>query len=196
MEHIDIFLANYGYLAIFGLLMLGIVGPLIPDETILVLSGIAIHNGKLSFIPAIVAGSAGSLCGITLSYWLGRSGAVFIIERSPFLNRYIGRHQPVVDKWFRHYGTWTLFFGYFVAGLRHFTALTAGMSKLDFRTFAVWAWPGGIVWVVCFVSFGYFLGDRWEHIGHEIDRGFVIAGAAIVLAVVGIYLVRRTQKSR
>jgi len=38
LEHIDLFLAHYGYFAIFALLMLGIVGPLIPDETILVLS--------------------------------------------------------------------------------------------------------------------------------------------------------------
>jgi len=37
LEHIDLFLAHYGYFAIFALLMLGIVGPLIPDETILVL---------------------------------------------------------------------------------------------------------------------------------------------------------------
>lgn len=191
MEHIDYFLANYGYFAIFGLLMLGIVGPLIPDETILVLAGIAAHNGKLALLPAILAGAAGSICGITLSYWLGRSGMVYLLERSAFLNRYIGKHQPKVDQWFRRYGTWTLFFGYFIAGLRHFTALTAGMSKLDFRTFAVWAWPGGIIWVVCFVSIGYFLGDQWEHFSHELDRGVVIAAGVIAAAAAAIWLARR-----
>ena len=43
MHHVDQFLANYGYFALFGLVMLGIVGPLIPDETILIFAGIAVH---------------------------------------------------------------------------------------------------------------------------------------------------------
>ena len=34
MPDLNLFLAHYGYFAIFGLLVLGIVGPLIPDETI------------------------------------------------------------------------------------------------------------------------------------------------------------------
>ena len=193
MEHINYFLANYGYFAIFGLLMLGIVGPLIPDETILVLAGIAVHNGQLSFLPAIAAGSAGSLCGITLSYWLGRSGVIFLIERSPLLNRHLGRHLPKADVWFRRYGTWTLFFGYFIAGLRHFTALAAGMSKLNFRTFAIWAWPGGIIWVICFISIGYFLGDQWEHFGHLLDRGLLIAAVVVGIVALIVWLLRRRK---
>ena len=191
MEHINYFLANYGYFAIFGLLMLGIVGPLIPDETILVLAGIAVHNGQLSFLPAIASGCAGSLCGITLSYLLGRSGAIFIIERFAWLNRHLGRHLPKADVWFRRYGAWTLFFGYFIAGLRHFTALAAGMSKLSFRTFATWAWPGGIVWVICFISIGYFLGDQWQHFGHLLDRGILIAAVAIAIVALTVWLLRR-----
>ncbi len=194
MEHIDSFLANYGYFAIFGLLMLGIVGPLIPDETILVLAGVAVHNGKLGLIPTILSGCAGSLCGITLSYWLGRSGVVFLLERSAWFNKQIGSHQPKVDAWFHRYGTWTLFFGYFIAGLRHFTALTAGMSKLDFRTFALWAWPGGIIWVTCFIAIGYFLGDQWEHFGHALDRGALIAAIAVAVVGVIIWLLRRRKQ--
>ena len=62
--------------AIFALLMLGIVGPLIPDETILVLSGIAVHRGQLELKSTILAAFGGSLCGITLSYLLGRTGAI------------------------------------------------------------------------------------------------------------------------
>jgi len=180
MEHLDAFLANYGYLAIFLLLMLGIVGPLIPDDTILVMSGIAAHSGRLHWATTIAVAYAGSLCGITLSYTLGRAGLLRVIERWPFAHRWVGRHMPLVERWFDRYGKWTLFFGYFVAGLRHFTALTAGASRVDIRQFMLYAYPGGLLWVISFVTIGYFLGDQWEHLHQYFERGAVIALFVVV----------------
>jgi membrane protein DedA with SNARE-associated domain len=55
--------ARYGYFAIFGLLMLGIVGPLIPDETILVVAGLLARQGRLisrCWRQVIAAACAGS----------------------------------------------------------------------------------------------------------------------------------------
>lgn len=181
MEHIDAFLASYGYFAIFGLLMLGIVGPFIPDDTILVLSGLAAHAGKLDLHITIAVAYAGSLCGISLSYALGRAGGTQLIQKWPYAQRSIGKHMPTVERWFDRYGKWTLFFGYFVAGVRHFTALTAGMSRVNFRTFALFAYPGGFAWVVSFILIGYFLGDQWEHLRHQFERGAVVALVALVV---------------
>ena len=84
MHHVDQFLANYGYFALFGLLMLGIVGPLIPDETILIFAGIAIHSGQMQPVPTLLVAIAGSLCGINMSYMLGRTGVEFTrLKRIP-----------------------------------------------------------------------------------------------------------------
>jgi membrane protein DedA with SNARE-associated domain len=179
VEYLDHFLANYGYFAIFFLLMLGIVGPLIPDDTILVLSGIAIHRGHFHLGATIAVAYAGSLCGITLSYALGRTGAIYVLERLPPMERWVNRHLPQVQKWFERYGKWTLFFGYFIAGVRHFTALAAGMSKVRLKTFALYAYPGGLAWVVSFISIGYFLGAEWEQIRHRFNRGASIAAAVV-----------------
>jgi membrane protein DedA with SNARE-associated domain len=179
VEYLDHFLANYGYFAIFFLLMLGIVGPLIPDDTILVLSGIAIHRGQLHLGATIAVAYAGSLCGITLSYTLGHTGAIYVLERFPPVERWVNRHLPQVQKWFERYGKWTLFFGYFIAGVRHFTALAAGMSKVRLKTFALYAYPGGLAWVISFISIGYFLGAEWEQIRHRFNRGAILAAAAV-----------------
>jgi membrane protein DedA with SNARE-associated domain len=194
VEHIDLFLAHYGYFAIFALLMLGIVGPLIPDETILVLSGIAVHRGQLELGVTIAVGFAGSLCGITLSYLLGRTGAIYVLERYEPLNRWVGRHMPQVEGWFQRYGKWTLFFGYFIAGVRHFTALAAGMSKVKAGTFTLYAYPGGFVWVVCFVSIGYYLGEEWERLARSLNRGaLIVAGIAAAIALAGWYLRKKSR---
>jgi membrane protein DedA with SNARE-associated domain len=194
VELLDHFLANYGYFAIFVLLMFGIVGPLIPDDTILVLSGIAIHRGQLHVGPTIAVAYAGSLCGITLSYTLGRTGAIYVLERYAPLERWTNRHLPQVQNWFERYGKWTLFFGYFIAGVRHFTALAAGMSKISLKTFALYAWPGGLAWVTSFIAIGYFLGAEWEQIRHRFNRGALIAvGVVAVMGGVSWWLSRRDR---
>ncbi|HWF08321.1 MAG TPA: DedA family protein [Bryobacteraceae bacterium] len=194
MAHIELFLAHYGYFAIFALLMLGIVGPLIPDETILVLAGIAVHRGEFALGNTIAVAFAGSLCGITVSYLLGRTGVIYVLERFGPLNRWIGRHMPQVEEWFRRYGKWTLFFGYFIAGVRHFTALAAGMSKVKMRTFAAYAYPGGLVWVVCFVYIGYYLGAEWENLSKRFNRGALIVAAAVAVIALAGWLLRRKSR--
>src|SRR5580704_915106 len=115
--------ARYGYFAIFGLLMLGIVGPLIPDETILVFAGILVREGRLDYVAVLAAGYAGSLCGITMSYVVGRKGLLYVFEKVPHFRRHSGKYLDRVQTWFERYGHWTLFFGYFVVGVRHFTAV-------------------------------------------------------------------------
>ncbi len=196
LQHLDQFLAAYGYFAIFGLLMLGIVGPFIPDDTILVLSGIAIHRGQLHMGTTIAVAYAGSLCGITISYALGRSGAVYVLERFGPVRCWIERHLPQVQRWFDRYGKWTLFFGYFIAGVRHFTALAAGMSRVKPGTFALYAFPGGLVWVASFISIGYFLGVEWEQIRQRFNRGaFIAAGVVALIGIASWFLQRRRSNT-
>jgi membrane protein DedA with SNARE-associated domain len=184
--------ARYGYFAIFGLLMLGIVGPLIPDETILVVAGLLARQGRLDYLAVLAAGYCGSLCGITVSYLIGRNGLAYLIERVPFMRKHSAEYLNRVNTWFDRYGRWTLFFGYFVVGVRHFTAVVAGSSKMKVRHFALYAYSGGLIWVVCFVSLGYFLGDEWERVGHTLNRG-ALAIAVIIAAgaLLGVWWKRR-----
>jgi membrane protein DedA with SNARE-associated domain len=184
MHHVDQFLATYGYFAVFGLLMLGIVGPLIPDETILVLAGIAIHNGQMHPLLTFVVATAGSMCGITLSYTLGRTGVVYAVHHIPVLERHVGKYLPQAHKWFERFGKWSLFIGYFIAGIRHFTALVAGTSELPLHEFALYAYPGAAVWAACFLTIGYYLGEGWESKAHDFDQIILIAIVLLVIAAI------------
>ena len=67
-----------------------------------------------------------------------------------------------VHDWFERIGRWSLFLGYYVAGVRHFTAMVAGASDLEYPVFAAFAYAGAFTWVLTFLSIGYFLGDQWE----------------------------------
>ena len=180
--------------ALFGMLMLGIVGPLIPDETILIFAGIAVHRGQMNWLPALICAIAGSLCGITLSYLLGKTGVVYAIKHYPWLNRRVGAHLPEAERWFERFGKWTLTFGYFIAGIRHFTALVSGTTGLPPGVFALYAYPGGCVWVACFLAIGYYVGEGWERYAHNLHAAALILAALVTIGGVAWWIWKRDSR--
>ena len=50
--------------------------------------------------------------------------------------------------------------GYFIPGVRHFTAIVAGTSKLELHSFALFAYSGATLWVSTFVFLGYHFGPQ------------------------------------
>jgi len=186
MHSILAWLAHYGYPGLFFLLMLGIVGLPIPDETLLVFCGYLIYKGRLSPLPAFASGFAGGMCGITLSYILGLKFGREVIFRYGKYVRITPKHVEDVTRWFYRFGLWLLSAGYFIPGVRHYTALVAGMSGLNVRRFATYAYPGAAVWVATFLTLGYTFGDGWEHTSEQVHRYSLIAtgvAAAIALLV-------------
>ena len=162
MESLLGWISQYGYAGLFGLLLLGIVGLPVPDETLLVFSGYLIWRGRLDPRLTFAAGFAGSACGISISYWIGRT-----LGR-PFVQRY-GRRLRITEErldrvhnWFVRIGDWLLAAGYFIPGVRHFTALVAGMSDLEYRRFAGFAYAGAAIWVATFLTLGYLVGEEWR----------------------------------
>ena len=50
-------------------------------------------------------------------------------------------------------------FGYFIPGVRHLTGYIAGTTALEYRHFAVFAYTGGVAWVLAFIAIGYFFAE-------------------------------------
>lgn len=166
-QQILTWISHYGYFGIFLLLVSGIVGLPVPDETLLAFTGYLVFKGHLALAPAFAAALAGSLCGITFSYTLGRIFGLPLIHR---YGRYLHIREDHLAKahaWFARVGHWSLTLGYFVAGVRHLTAYAAGMSDVAYPQFACFAYSGGVLWVSTFLGLGYFLGDRWEAVPKE-----------------------------
>jgi membrane protein DedA with SNARE-associated domain len=184
--------AHYGYAGIFGLLMLGIVGVPVPDETLLVFTGYLIFKHELEPLPAFAAGFLGSICGITVSYVLGRMLGLYVVTR---LGRFLHvepAHLDRVRAWYEGKGKYALVISYFVPGIRHLAAYVAGSSRLPLPVFAAFAYLGGLLWSGSFISIGYVLGDEWEQMSASIHR-YLLIGAGVITAVIaiGFILMRR-----
>jgi membrane protein DedA with SNARE-associated domain len=196
-ELVQAWITHYGYLAIFLLLMFGIVGLPVPDEWLLTFTGYFVFKGHLTLPLAFGAALAGSISGITISYWLGRTFGISLIHRYGKYLRIQEDHLHKAHAWFERVGHWGLTFGYFVPGVRHFTAYAAGMSELEPHHFAAYAYSGAVLWVCTFVSLGYFLGERWETVERDIHRYMVWAAAGLAMFAVAYWMWwRATKKSK
>src|SRR5947209_19453427 len=121
-QHVIAWITQYGYAAIFSLLILGIVGLPVPDETLLTFTGYLVYTGHLSLPFAFLAAFAGSASGITISYLLGRFLGMKLIHRYGKYLRIREEHLEKAHAWFHRAGHWSLTFGYYIPGVRHFTA--------------------------------------------------------------------------
>jgi membrane protein DedA with SNARE-associated domain len=190
--------ASYGYFAIFALLVTGIVGLPIPEELMLTSCGFLISQGHLRLAPTALAAASGSICGITCSYMIGRTfGWTFLHSRLGRLLRVTDSQIQRVHDWFDHVGHWALMIGYFIPGVRHFTAIVAGTTRLELRAFAAFAYSGAIVWVSTFLFLGYHFGARWKEILALVERNLTVAsvaGGVVLAAYLGLRFYRARRR--
>jgi membrane protein DedA with SNARE-associated domain len=184
--------AHYGYVGIFGLLMLGIVGLPIPDETLLMFTGYLIFKHELQPLPAFAAGFLGSICGITVSYALGRMLGLYLVTRLGHFLHIEPEALEQVRAWYERKGKYGLVISYFIPGIRHLAAYVAGSSRLSLPVFATFAYLGGLLWSGSFISIGYVLGDEWRQMSVSLHRYLLIgAGVITVVIAIGFILMRR-----
>jgi membrane protein DedA with SNARE-associated domain len=186
----------HGVPALYALMALGVFGLPIPDETLLVMAGLFISRGELQPVPTALAGVGGAMTGISVSYAVGRIGGTAALARYGSLFRI--DHQAIerVHRWFDRFGKWLLTVGYFVPGVRHFTAIVAGASGLEGHTFAIFAYSGAVSWVSCFLLIGYFVGDEWPVYAGRLHRHIGLAAAAVAAVALVWVVVTRARRAK
>jgi membrane protein DedA with SNARE-associated domain len=194
-HHVVEFITRYAYGGIFTLLVFGIVGIPVPDEFLLTFVGFLVFRGQLKFAPALGAAFAGSACGITVSFLLGRTAGSWVLHHyGRWLHADEARIQRV-HNWFERFGGWSLTFGYFVAGVRHLTALAAGMAEYEPPKFAAYAYMGALLWTTTFIGLGIYLGERW-HEASRLYRHLPRIALLVLLAAVVVYVFWRWSRQR
>jgi membrane protein DedA with SNARE-associated domain len=135
------------------------------------------------------------MCGITISYGLGRSVGLFVLHHYGRFFRITPEKLDRVHAWFDRFGTWTLLVGYFIPGVRHLTAVVAGASKLRPLLFSLFAYLGAWIWTATFIGLGYYFGDRWAQVLGRVQRHLDILSLIALLSIV-IHLAWRYQRRK
>jgi len=176
---------EYSYIGIFVALGLGIIGFPIPDETLIAFTGFLSFKGKLSFFLTLFAAFLGASVGITISYYLGKYGSAYISKKYPQkFTAYSDKLKEAGEVYIK-YGEFALLMGYFIPGLRHFTAIFAGISDFPFWRFALFAYTGAFLWTTTFLVFGFILESEWYLVAHFSNH---IVEPIIILLALALFL--------
>jgi membrane protein DedA with SNARE-associated domain len=197
-EHFLAWINEYGAIAVYITFSFGLIGLPIPDETILTYVGFLVYGGHMGYIQAVAAGFLGSLTGMSISYVIGRRVG------KPFFHRY-GKwlylppeRLELTERWFRRFGPWTILFGYYVPGVRHVTSYMAGISRIPFPTYVIFAGFGALVWALLFITLGYWIGAQWVRVLHEMEgvfRWLIIAAVVCAAAAWLVWTWKRKRKN-
>ncbi|AIQ29891.1 MULTISPECIES: DedA family protein [Paenibacillus] len=153
-------ISQYGYIAIFALLALGLLGLPVPDELLMLFVGYLSSTMVLNFSVSVLVCFIGSITGMLISYTIGLRLGQPVVDK---YGKWIGltpKRFASVKRWFFRFGNWTVFIAYFVPGLRHVTSYISGISAMSFRKYLVVTVAGAFIWSLLFVSIGYLVGAR------------------------------------
>ncbi len=200
MQH---FIATYGYLAIFLLMVAESACIPVPSELIMPLGGAlaagAVAGHQLSLTLVIVAGVAGNVIGSYVAWGVGRWGG------QPALRRWGGRlwlsehHLDVANRWFDRYGPRAVLIGRLLPVVRTFISLPAGIAGMRPLRFGVYTTIGCIPWTAALAAAGYAVGANWQQIPNAFHAvTYVVAAVVVVALAIGVWLfvVRARRASR
>jgi membrane protein DedA with SNARE-associated domain len=179
---LDSWLATYGYLAVFGLVMVESIGVPVPGETALV--GAALYAGsthKLQIWWVIAVAIAGAVLGDNIGFSIGRyGGAKLLLRHGHKIHLHEGRLK--IGIWlFRRHGGKVVFWGRFVSILRTYAAFLAGTNQMAWGRFLVFNAAGGIVWATVFGVAYYEFGGALQKLSTTIDIVLGVGGTLILL---------------
>src|SRR5438445_2259410 len=175
--------ASYGYVVLFFLVGVESLGIPLPGETAVVTAAAWAALGHLSIYAVVATAAAGAIIGDNGGYWIGRTGGVALVRRYGRFVHLSAAHLERARRFFERYGAKTVFFGRFIALLRSWAAVLAGVACMSYATFTFYNAAGGITWAVVFGALGYAFGRNLPLLEHYVAQ---LSLALVLLATLAI----------
>lgn len=184
-----------------------------PSEVVMIPAGFLAARGGLTLgspvadaVVAIIAGTAGSLLGAYVNYflfsWLG----------SPFLEKY-GKYFLLpppklhrAEELFRRYGAGATFVCRLLPAIRQLISIPAGIAKMPLKSFTLWTGLGAGLWVTVLTVVGYVIGKSTAtmtyaelvHSGSDMVKKNFVWMIPTLLVAFGIYVLvsKKIMESR
>lgn len=188
---------EFGYLGLALLTLLENVFPPLPSEVILPLGGYLAQQGRLTIVGVVLAGTAGSVLGGLLLYWLGSR-----FERDRLV-AWAGRHggwllltrddvEQAFD-WFERHGTKAVFFARLVPGVRSLISIPAGTCRMRMAPFLFYTTLGTAIWSALLAAAGMILGAQYQQVGRVLQWAAYALVALVLLSIVRWIIKKRSQ---
>ena len=187
-KYLQVLIQSYG-VWIYAILFLIIfcetglvVTPFLPGDSLLFVAGALAATGNMYVHTLFMLLVVASFMGDNTNYWIGRffGPRVFSREGSLLLNpKHLERTQGFYD---RHGGK-TIVIARFVPIVRTFAPFVAGIGRMQYPRFMMFAFGGAVLWIGSLVYAGYFFGNiPWV----KNNLSLVIIGIVVLSILPGI----------
>lgn len=198
MQH---FITQYGYLAVFVLMLAESACVPVPSEVIMMFGGALAAGAVAGAHPAlggiVIAGVLGNVAGSYVAWAVGKYAGQAAVRR---WGRRAGIREHEVDRaigWFERHGTAAVLVGRVIPVIRTFISLPAGFGDMPAGRFGLYTTLGCIPWTAALGIAGYALGANWQSVADGFHGPtYAIAGVVIVAVVAGAVLHFRRRRRR
>ncbi len=189
-------LEESGYLGIFILMTVESSFIPFPSEVVMIPAGFLSRQGELNLWGCIAAGTAGSIAGAMINYYLAvslgravllRFGKYFFIPQEKML---------LAETYFEKHGQLTTFVCRLIPVVRQLISIPAGLARMNLFRFCLFTGLGAGIWMVVLTLVGYYFGDAAERLWEENKSLASLAIVAAMVLLVGFYVVRFRMRSR
>jgi membrane protein DedA with SNARE-associated domain len=195
------FIIQYGYLAVFLLMLAESACIPVPSELIMLFGGAlaagAVPGAHLSLAGVIIAGVLGNVAGSYVAWAVGKYAGQAAVRR---WGGRVGIRTREVDRaigWFDRHGPAAVFFGRLVPVVRTFISLPAGFANMPAGRFGLYTTLGCIPWTAALGIAGYALGANWQSVANGFHGPtYAIAGIIAVALVAAVIMhLRRSRRN-
>jgi len=193
------FFMQYGYFAVFGVLILCGFGLPVPEDISLTAGGVISGLGYTDVHVMFFVGMAGVLLGDSFVFWLGSHYGERALKL-PILKTVLHPERfGKVQEQFKKHGKWVVFFGRFMPGLRMPIFFTAGTSgQISFLRFLFTDGFAALISVPIWIYLGYFGAHNFDQLMGWVRNGQTIILVIVILGITGflLYLWNKKRKEK
>lgn len=190
------FFSEYGYWAVFLVLVICGFGVPIPEDITLVSGGvIAGLSPEINEHIMLVVSLAGVIVGDSVMFWLGRLYGAKILRFRPIKKVVTLKRLQMVREKFARYGNWVLFFARFLPGLRAAIYVVAGITrKVAYIRFAILDLLAAGISVPIWIYLGHFGATNREWLQEQIEKGQLFIWG--IIALVAMFILWKWWKNK
>ncbi len=182
-----VFIHNYGYFAVFLLIMLEDFGIPSPGEITLIAVSLIASEGRLNITLVLLLAWCGAVIGDNTGFIIGYFG----VER--LLIRYGGKFGLTHKRYgravvfFNRYGGGFVLIARFIEGARQLNGIIAGSAGMNWMRFLLYNSVGAALWILFWGYGSYILGGRFFKLA-SVAEGFGYYGLIVIIPVLFIII--------
>ena len=184
-EQIVYYLTNWGYLAIFLLVLfqeIGMPNPF-PNELLLIFSGYLSFKGILSLPFVILTVLSADFIGANILYFLFYNAGTFIMKKKP---RWFPLSSGMIDRLSSKIskgGVLSIYIFRLTPFTRGYTSVIAGLLQVKPKIFLPVAIFSGLTWATVYIVIGNLIGPSWNLFTQNIDsfRNYLLTALVIII---------------